>query len=65
MRAEVIEFELTCAACGVHRTLARVELPRPAHCVHCFLPVVSRREVRRLAMEAPLPCDIAAEVFIG
>jgi hypothetical protein len=64
MRIDVIEFELTCARCGTHKTIVPVEAPRPARCVHCFLPV-TRRERRRYTMEGPLPSAIGSEAWIG
>lgn len=64
MRIEVIEFELTCAAHGVHRVLVPVELPRPRACAHCYLPA-ERKEIRRFMMEGPLPAALGNEAFVG
>ena len=65
MHIEVIEFELHCAEHGVHKMLTPVEAPRPRYCAHCFLPVTSRRELRRFSMEGPLPSAVGSEVWIG
>ena len=65
MHIEVIEFELTCPKHGVHKTLTPVVGPRPRHCVHCFLPVSSRRELRRFSMEGPLHKAVGSEAWIG
>ncbi len=65
MKVDVIEFELVCAEHGAHKTLVPVEFPRPRNCAHCFLPLVSRREVRRMAMSQPLSSPVGSEAFIG
>ena len=65
MYIEVIEFELTCAEHGVHRTVARVGVPRPRACMHCFLPLTNIRELRRFFVEGPLPSTVGSEVWIG
>jgi hypothetical protein len=65
MHIYVIEYELTCPEHGVHKTLCPVELPRPRHCVHCFLPATERREIRRFSMEGPLPSAVGSEAWIG
>jgi len=62
---EVIEFEMICRVHGSHKTIAPVQLPRPRYCVHCFLPVVERRELRRVLMELPLPNNVGSEAWIG
>lgn len=65
MEIEVIEFELVCPEHGAHKTIVPVELPRPQRCVHCFLPLTSRTELRRFRMEGPLPDAVGSEVWIG
>lgn len=65
MNIEVIEFELRCPDHGTHKTLVPVELPRPGHCAHCFLPVTGRRELRRFSMAGPLPGHVGSEAWIG
>ncbi|MBI2766781.1 MAG: hypothetical protein HYX53_12850 [Chloroflexi bacterium] len=65
MHLEVIEFELTCKVHGHHKTIVPVELPRPRNCVHCFLPLTGRRELRRFSMEGPLPDAVGSELWIG
>ncbi len=65
MHIDVIEFELRCSNCGVHKTITPVEAPRPHSCVHCFLPVIERRELRRYTMEGPLPAALGSEAWIG
>lgn len=65
MHIEVIEFELVCPEHGPHKTLVPVELPRPTRCVHCFLPLEDRRELRRFRMEGPLPDAVGNEIFVG
>lgn len=65
MQLEVIEFELVCSVHGSHKTIVPVELPRPRSCAHCFLPLASRRELRRFSMEGPLPNAVGSEAWIG
>ncbi len=65
MHIDVIEFELTCAAHGVHRTIVPAVLPWPKNCAHCFLPLAARRELRRFQMEGPLPSAVGGEAWIG
>lgn len=65
MHIDVIEFELVCPVHGAQNTITPARAPRPHYCVHCFLPVSSRREVRRFAMEGPLPTSVGSEVWIG
>ena len=65
MHIEVIEFELVCSEHGAHKTLVPVELPRPQRCAHCFLPLLSRSELRRFSMEGPLPGAVGSEAWIG
>lgn len=62
---EVIEFEMICRVHGSHKTIVPSQLPRPRHCVHCFLPVVERREIRRYERELPLPGNVGGEAWIG
>ena len=61
----VIEFELTCESHGAHRTIVPAELPRPRHCMRCFLPVSDRRELRRFATSDPLPNYAGGEAWFG
>jgi hypothetical protein len=65
MHIDVIEFELRCPVHGSHRTVVPVELPWPKHCVHCFLPVSERRELRRYTIDGPVPGFLGSEVLIG
>ena len=65
MQIDVIEFELVCEEHGTHKVLVPVEFPRPYNCAHCFLPAVSRRELRRFAMNQPIPSAVGSEAFIG
>lgn len=65
MNIDVIEFELTCDIHGSHKILVPVELPRPRHCAHCFLPVTGRRELRRFSMSGPLPNQVSSEAWLG
>jgi hypothetical protein len=62
---EVIEFEMICRVHGSQKTIVPAQLPRPRYCVHCFLPVVERRELRRLITELPLPDSVGSEAWIG
>jgi|GEM_PF-1136909 len=65
MRVEVIEFELTCAEHGAHRTVVPAGLPWPRACVHCFRPA-ERRVIRRYAVDAPVSdAFIGGEAYIG
>lgn len=65
MQIDVIEFELVCAEHGAHKILVPVEFPRPKNCAHCFLPVDSRRELRRFPISHQLPGSVSSEAFIG
>ena len=65
MQIDVIEFELTCSVHGSHKILVPIEFPRPSHCAHCFLPLQSRLELRRLSINHQLPSRISSEAFIG
>ncbi len=65
MHIDVIEFELRCPVHGLHKTVVPVELPRPRHCAHCFLPVSERRETNRYAIAGPVPGFVGGEVLIG
>jgi len=62
---DVIEFELTCQVHGPHKTLVPAELPWPRNCVHCFLPLTGRRELRRLVVSGPIPNQVSSEAWIG
>ncbi|MBA4179924.1 MAG: hypothetical protein C0506_04980 [Anaerolinea sp.] len=65
MQIDVIEFEVTCPAHGPHKIMVPVEFPRPRNCAHCFLPVTSRHELRRLSINHQLPSRVGSEAFIG
>lgn len=65
VRLEVIEFELICRDHGAHKIVVPVELPRPRSCAHCFLPLESRRELRRFSMAGPLPSAVGGEAWLG
>ena len=65
MHIDVIEFELTCPEHGTQKTITPARAPRPNCCVHCFLPVSSRRELRRYTMEGPLQTAVGSEAWIG
>jgi hypothetical protein len=41
------------------------ELPWPRNCIHCFLPLTGRRELRRFAMPGPIPNQVSSEAWIG
>lgn len=65
VQIDVIEFELICRKHGVHKTLIPSVAPRPLYCAHCFLPVEARRELRRFAIDGPLPSPVGTEAWIG
>lgn len=65
MHIDVIEFELVCPEHGKQKTIVPVQLPWPKRCVHCFLPLSSRRELRRFQMDGPLPSAVGGEALIG
>jgi hypothetical protein len=65
MQIDVIEFALVCSAHGEHKILVPIEFPRPRNCAHCFLPVDSRRELRRFSINHQLPSPVGSEAFIG
>lgn len=65
MQINVIEFDLVCSVHGEHTVLVPEGFPRPKHCAHCFLPVESRQEVRRLSINHQLPSHVGSEAFIG
>lgn len=65
MRIDVIEFELVCPEHGMQKTIVPVQLPWPKRCVHCFLPLSSRRELRRFPLDGPFPSDVPSEAWIG
>lgn len=65
MHIDVIEFELICPEHGTQKTIVPAQLPWPKCCVHCFLPLSSRRELRRFRMDGPLQSDVPSEAWIG
>jgi hypothetical protein len=65
VNVEVIEYEVVCSDHGRHKMLVPERLPRPSRCPHCFLPLVSRREICRSTARLPLPGLARPETWVG